>query len=245
MQLKFLFRDEKSNEYFFKAEDFSPVQINTLRRVIIEEVPTFAIEEVYFRYNNSALYDEQLALRLGLIPLTTDLNYNFRNECSCGGVGCSFCEVKFKLKKEGEGWVYSRDLESSDPNVVPVFDNIPIVWLEKWQKVDLEATAILGRGKEHAKWKPAHVYYFELPEVKKGNKKLSEEEIAKLGLEKIEIMAQKGEVKVEYKPNQFIFVIEPFGQLDVKTILLRACDEIINNFEKMEEIKEENEESEE
>ena len=229
MQLKFI--SKIGDEYFFKAEDFSPAQINALRRTIIEEVPTFAIEEVYFKENNSALYDEQLALRLGLIPLKTDLNYNFRNECSCGGVGCSFCEVRFKLKAQGEGWVYSKDLESSDPNVIPVYDNIPIVWLEKWQKVDLEAVAILGRGKEHAKWKPAHVYYFELPEVKKNGKMLSEEEIIKLGLEKIEILKDKEELEVKYKDNNYIFVVEPFGQLDVKTILERACDEIIKKFE--------------
>jgi DNA-directed RNA polymerase subunit D len=231
MKLKFL--TKKGDEYFFVAEDFSPVQINTLRRLIIEEVPTMAIEDVYIRKHNSGLFNEQLTLRLGLIPLKTDLNYNFRNECSCGGVGCTFCEVVFKLKKKGPGWVYSGDLKSSDPNVVPVFDNIPITWLEEWQEVDLEAKAILGKGKEHAKWKPAHVYFFELPEVKINGKKLDEKEIVELGLEKIEIMKEKGEAEVNYKGNKYIFVIEPFGQLSVKEILTTALNELLKKFEKL------------
>jgi len=232
MKLKFL--TKKDDEYFFIAEDFSPIQINTLRRLIIEEVPTMAIEEVYIKRHNSGLFNEQLALRLGLIPLKTDLNYNFRNECSCQGVGCTFCEVRFKLKKKGPGWVYSKDLESSDPNVVPVFDNIPITWLEEWQEVDLEAKAILGKGKEHSKWKPAHVYFFELPEVKKNGKKLSEKEIVELGLEKIEILKEKGEIEVNYKGNKYVFVVEPFGQLNIKEILITAIEELLKKVKEIE-----------
>lgn len=231
MKLRFLYK--KDDEYYFLAEDFSPIQINTLRRLIIEEVPTMAIEEVYIRKHNSGLFNEQLALRLGLIPLKTDLNYNFRDECTCKGVGCTFCEVRFKLKKKGPGWVYSKDLESSDPNVVPVFDNIPITWLEEWQEVDLEAKAILGKGKEHSKWKAAHVYFFELPEVKKDGKKLSEKEIIDLGLEKIETLKEKGELEINYKKNSYILVIEPFGQLDIKEILTTAIDELLKKVEKL------------
>ena len=43
---------------------------NAIRRSV-SEVPTLAIDEVEIFKNDSALYDEMLALRLGLVPLKT------------------------------------------------------------------------------------------------------------------------------------------------------------------------------
>ncbi len=231
MQLKFLFKDK--DKYYFLAEGFSPEQINALRRIILEEVPTIAIDEVYVYENNSALYDEQLALRLGLIPLKTDLSYNFRKECSCNGEGCSMCEVKFKFEVEGKGYRYSKDLKSSDPNIVPVFDNIPIVYLEEGQKIKVEAIALMGKGKEHSKWSPAHVYYFEYPEIeiKDNSIKLDMKKIIKEGLERLIILEREGKLKLNFENCKYVFVIEPFGQLEVEDILDEGLNELILKFE--------------
>jgi DNA-directed RNA polymerase I and III subunit RPAC1 len=42
---------------------------NALRRILIAEVPTLAIEDVFISQNTSVIQDEVLAQRLGLIPL--------------------------------------------------------------------------------------------------------------------------------------------------------------------------------
>ena len=45
---------------------------NALRRIMISEVPTMTIDLVEVRENTSALHDEFLAHRLGLVPLNSE-----------------------------------------------------------------------------------------------------------------------------------------------------------------------------
>ncbi len=45
---------------------------NALRRIMIGEVPTMAVENVYIYNNTSVMHDEILAHRLGLIPILAD-----------------------------------------------------------------------------------------------------------------------------------------------------------------------------
>ena len=46
--------------------------VNTLRRIMISEVPCMAVEEVGIVENSSVLNDEFLAHRIGLVPLKMD-----------------------------------------------------------------------------------------------------------------------------------------------------------------------------
>ena len=139
----------------FTIHGATPAFANSLRRSMIGEVPTLAIEDIRIYDNTSVLFDEILAHRLGLIPIKTDLSqYSPRADCSCGGVGCPGCTVTFTLSAEGPKMVTSGDLVSMDPKATPVLDNIPIIKLWEGQKVVLEATAEVNYGKEHAKWEP-------------------------------------------------------------------------------------------
>ena len=45
---------------------------NALRRVLLAEVPSMAIEKVFINNNTSIIQDEVLAHRLGLIPIKAD-----------------------------------------------------------------------------------------------------------------------------------------------------------------------------
>jgi DNA-directed RNA polymerase subunit D len=132
---------------------------NTLRRIILSEVPIMAIDDIIIYENSSVLHDEILALRLGLIPLKTDLDsYNLPEKCGCkSDLGCNRCRTILTLNVEADNGVrtvYSGDLIPEDPKVIPVSNKIPIVKLATGQKIRLEAYAKLGRGKEHAKWQP-------------------------------------------------------------------------------------------
>lgn len=163
MEIKILKLEERSIKFILSGA--SPAFANALRRSMIGEVPTLAIDEVNIYENTSVLFDEVLALRIGLIPLKSDLeSYRYPNECTCES-GCPQCQVSLTLSAEGPKTVYSGDLQSSDPKVIPADQSIPIVELKEYpakegtrlppQKIVLEAIARLGQGKDHAKWQPA------------------------------------------------------------------------------------------
>jgi DNA-directed RNA polymerase II subunit RPB3 len=57
-------------EFVLKNTDVSTA--NALRRVMIAEVPTIAIDLVEFENNTTVLNDEFLAHRLGLVPLVSE-----------------------------------------------------------------------------------------------------------------------------------------------------------------------------
>jgi len=144
----------------FSVEGIRPSFANALRRIMISEVPTMAIEWVDFKKNDSAMYDEILAHRLGLIPLTYNKKtYKLPEECREASVKDSQCYARLILKKKGPCVVYSGDLKSEDESVKPIFDKIPIVELLDDQELELVAYARLGYGREHIKWQGAVVGY--------------------------------------------------------------------------------------
>ncbi|MFQ6086645.1 MAG: DNA-directed RNA polymerase subunit D [Candidatus Bathyarchaeia archaeon] len=150
--------------------------MNALRRIMLAEVPSMAIDEIVVLENSSLLHDEILAHRLGLVPLKTDLDsYNLPEECPCKSeFGCNLCRVTLTLDVEATDsvrTVYSNDLIPNNPDIAPVSDKIPIVKLAPDQKIRLEAYARLGKGKEHAKWQPVSVCAYKyFPKVKINEK---------------------------------------------------------------------------
>jgi DNA-directed RNA polymerase subunit D len=146
--------------------------MNALRRIIMAEVPSMAIDEVVVIENSSLLHDEILTHRLGLIPLKTDLDsYNLPEECSCHSeFGCNLCRASLTLDVEatdGVKTVYSGDLIPENPEIRPVSYGIPIVKLAPGQKIRLEAYARLGKGINHAKWQPVSLCVYKyLPRIR-------------------------------------------------------------------------------
>jgi len=59
-------------EIVFDLIGAEPPLANALRRILIAEIPTMAIEKVELWQNTSVIPDENLAHRLGLVPLAVD-----------------------------------------------------------------------------------------------------------------------------------------------------------------------------
>ncbi len=63
---------ETPEEFIFELIGVGPPIANALRRILLSEVPSVAIDTVFITRNTSILQDEVLAHRLGLIPLSID-----------------------------------------------------------------------------------------------------------------------------------------------------------------------------
>ena len=155
----------------FVVEGISNEMINSIRRIIISEIPVMAVDEVIILKNDSPLYDEIISHRLGMIPLTTDLDtYKLPRDCSCGGYGCPLCQVSLTCEVTNTTnmplEIYSGNLQSNDPKIIPVDPNIPIVKIDKNDKVIIEAYSILGLGKDHSKFQAvSNIFYRFYPQI--------------------------------------------------------------------------------
>ena len=123
---------------------------NALRRICLNGVPVFAIDTVDVIENSSAMMDESIAHRLGMIPLKTELS-RFNEPDS------RVLLVLDSGNKETSETVTSADLLSQDEVVKPTSNKISIAYLAPGQKIKVEAYARLGRGTEHAKWNSSNV----------------------------------------------------------------------------------------
>ncbi len=259
MEVRIMENNKEQGKLSFILKDSNPVFANTLRRLMIDEVPTMAIEDVEFQKNNSILYDEFIAHRLGLMPLKTDLkSYNLPEKCKCEGKGCNRCQLKMVLRAtKSSGVVYASEIKSKDPAVKPVFPNMPIVKLLKGQTLELEATAVLGKGKNHMKWSPCHAWYKYKPiieitgEVKNpeaiievDHNNIFEIKDRKLAVNKdrvlecdlsLDFSEIDKNVKVTASDTDFVFYVESFGQLSCKEIINKALDIFEEQLDEFEE----------
>lgn len=243
MELKIL--DQNESNLKFQLNSINSTIANTLRRLVVNHVPTLAIENVSIVKNSSALYDEMLAHRLGLIPLKTDLkSYNLVSECKCKNEGCSQCTLNLTLKIKGPKTVYAEDLVSQDPKVEAVYKKMILTKLLENQVIELTATAILGRGKDHMKFSPGLIFYqglaeFNIKEIENPEKvakscpvnilevsgkkvKVTDKSACILCNECVEQSEQK--IQITASETDFIFTLESWGQLEAKEIIITALD---------------------
>lgn len=134
--------NKKDNQLIFTAE-IEESMANAVRRYL-GEIPVLAIDEVEISKNDSSLYDETIAHRLGLIPLKMEKSMPEKTT------------TKFKLNVIKEGNVYSGELKGGKG---VVYDKIPITLLSKGQELKLVATARMGKGNQHSKFSSGLMFY--------------------------------------------------------------------------------------
>jgi len=227
------------------ADSLTPQFANALRRIMMNEIPILAIDTVDFNSNDSVIYDEILAHRLGLLPLKFDSKaFNLISECTCEEKGCSNCQIVFVLDKKGPCMVYAKDLKSADSKAAsPLYPETPIVELFEGQKLKFEAVAVLGFGGRHAKYQAARSFYRYYPVLEQKGKIENPEEVIKacpqrgiifedgkarvgfecdLACKADKIAKPEGSLKLSGDSTRFIFNIDSISSLSAQEVFLSA-----------------------
>tara|TARA_Y100000310_G_scaffold323175_1_gene383195 strand:- start:1162 stop:1872 length:711 start_codon:yes stop_codon:yes gene_type:complete len=217
---------EKNENKLVFVMNMENVVANTIRRYI-NQIPIMAIDEVEISKNDSPLYDETIAHRLGLIPLKMEKG-DKKNH-------------KLKLNVNKEGSVHSGELKGTNL----VYEEIPITTLNENQELELTATVNLGTGAEHSKYSPGFMSYRNVAEIvidkkfadkvkevcpsnetkEKGDKIIITDNQNKEVLDVCEGISNKDGKKAEITFNDELVVnLESFGQIDVKDIFKKSID---------------------
>tara|TARA_B100001971_G_C18120152_1_gene498981 strand:- start:106 stop:768 length:663 start_codon:yes stop_codon:yes gene_type:complete len=208
---------EKDKGKISFVSDMDVSVANAIRRSVVE-IPIMAIDEVEITKNDSALYDEMLAHRIGLVPIETKGNK----------------EIKFALKAKGPGTVYSSDMSPS----TGVDLKIPLVILDKDQEVEVVGEARLGKGIDHVKHSPGLLYYkhdvddeiLDFVRVDEDGKVfIDEEDLKNKGLDENKIKEIKGVKEIK----DLVINIESWGQIEVKDIFLNAISALQDNLKEL------------
>ncbi|GAX75632.1 hypothetical protein CEUSTIGMA_g3076.t1 [Chlamydomonas eustigma] len=194
----------------FEMIGCDPAIANALRRILIAEIPTVAIEHVFIVNNTSIIQDEVLAHRLGLIPLAIDpaILEDRLPEETANEKNTIIFKLDVTCKRSGDKIINDR-VTSGHLQWLPsgsempdetggkfasgqsymagltephaVHDDILIAKLRPGQSITLEAHCIRGEGREHAKWSPVATAWYRLyPEVKVIKEEIGDEVIDEL-----------------------------------------------------------------
>ncbi|KAI8846953.1 DNA-directed RNA polymerase [Chytridium lagenaria] len=212
---------------------------NALRRIMLAEVPTMAIDLVEIEENSTVLIDEFIAHRLGLIPLhSNDLsNIIYTRDCTCTQY-CSLCSVELTLHvrcdSDRNRDVTARDLLSSHEQIRPIFrddddSGVVLVKLRRGQEIKVRCIAKKGTAKEHAKWSPCSAVSFEYdPHNRLRHTTYWVESDVKeewpVGPNGAKEPEPSPDQPFDYnaKPNRFYFTVEGTGVMDPKEIVISA-----------------------
>lgn len=167
----------RTNEKFFAQVEFKDVNysfVNSIRRSLVSMVPCLAIHEVDFHMGSlgayideesgeekeyesiSAMFNEIVAHRIGMLPIPTDEK---TVEAFADSIGddSKQPDIMYSLHKQGPCTVYSGDLEpvNGDSSLVIPETSVPIVKLAEGQAILVYAKAKMGTARQHAKWQTA------------------------------------------------------------------------------------------
>ncbi len=258
-------------EDYYAQIEFKDVNysfVNSVRRSLVSMVPCLALHEIDFHMGSlgsyvdeesgdereyesiSAMFNEIVAHRIGMLPIPTD-------EKTIEAFGDSIGDdskqpdIMYSLHKQGPCTVYSGDLEpvSGDDSLVIPETNVPIVKLAEGQAILVYAKAKMGNAQKHTKWQCAVApRFYQAPTITvssgKGSKAifdiLDKKDFKKKGkshvidnpvkahaaLNKLEQLWNDKEAKesmeVSTKKDHFIFEFETNGAMKASLALEQA-----------------------
>jgi len=164
----------------FDLIGYDPAIANALRRILLSDIPSMAIEKVYMYQNTSIMQDEVLAHRLGLLPLTADprlftypppnwtpetgtdkdtLEFSLVVKCSSSTDPSRKYNNEHVLTKHMK-WIPRGDQKMKDPGCAQ--KDILINKLRPGHEMEVKMYAVKGTGRDHAKFSPVSTAFYRL-----------------------------------------------------------------------------------
>ena len=220
--------NKKNNQITFIA-NVEKSLANAIRRYV-DQIPILAVDEVEISKNDSPLYDETVAHRIGMIPLKMDKTINEKSS------------EPLSLIAKSDGIIYSGDLKG---RVSPVYDKIPITILKKGQEFEILATAKVGKGSQHVKFSPGLMFYRDSIKIKldkdcpkevvnvcpqgvfklENGKVVADEEKCDMCEACTDYCRKVGKNSIELIPSEeLVSTVESFGQISEEEIFKRAIE---------------------
>ena len=266
MKVKILQMEDYYAQIEFKDVNYSFV--NSVRRSLVSMVPCLALHEIDFHMGSlgsyvdeesgdereyesiSAMFNEIVAHRIGMLPIPTDEKTIEAFGDSIGN-DSKQPDIMYSLHKQGPCTVYSGDLEpvSGDDSLLIPETNVPIVKLAEGQAILIYAKAKMGNAQKHTKWQCVVApRFYQAPTItvssgkgskaifdivdkkdfkKKGKSHVIDNPVkAHAALNKLEQLWNDKEAKesmeVSTKKDHFIFEFETNGAMKAKLALEQA-----------------------
>ena len=258
-------------EDYYAQIEFKDVNysfVNSVRRSLVSMVPCLALHEIDFHMGSlgsyvdeesgdereyesiSAMFNEIVAHRIGMLPIPTD-EKTIQAFGDSIGDDSKQPDIMYSLHKQGPCTVYSGDLEpvSGDDSLVIPETNVPIVKLAEGQAILVYAKAKMGNAQKHTKWQCAVApRFYQAPTItvssgkgskaifdivdkkdfkKKGKSHVIDNPVkAHAALNKLEQLWNDKEAKesmeVSTKKDHFIFEFETNGAMKASLALEQA-----------------------
>lgn len=190
--MKIDIRERNAEKIVFDIKGIEPPLANALRRIMIAEIPSIAIEKINMWQNTSIIPDENLAHRMGLVPINVDpdmleyrkegeeqnerntIKFNLHVKCTKKNPSLPMAlnDTANEEKLYNHANVYSSDLKWEPiGNQAKTFaknkpkvllDDIMIAKLRPGQEIEMELFCEKGLGKDHAKWSPVCTAWYRL-----------------------------------------------------------------------------------
>ena len=214
-------KSKTDEELVFDIKGVDPTIVNTLRRIMIAEIPTMAIETVIVNQNTSIIPDEVFAHRLGLVPILADANdfIERKPEDDFNDKNSMKFTLNIKCYKDKNGQIINENIYTKDLVFEPqgdqekkyynpqtkkysiglVHDDILLNKLTPGMEIDLECYCEKGIGRTHAKWSPVCTAYYRLVNkinILKEIKGDDAEELRQLCPKGVFIVNKKGNAEV-------------------------------------------------
>jgi len=230
--------NKKQNQITFSAEVDESLA-NAIRRYV-DQIPVLAADEVEISKNDSPLYDETIAHRIGMVPLKMEKGFNDKTE------------EQLVLVAKKDGIVYSGEMTGK---VKLVHDRIPITVLKKGQELEIVAIAKVGKGSKHCKFSPGLMFYRNKMKIKidkdcpKEVANVCPQKILKSENGKVSVTDEKkcdmceactdlcrkmGKESIELIPTEeLIITVESFGQIPEEEIFQGAIEALTEDLKEV------------